>query len=107
MFDIVAAPIGVFCTMAIAAPYPSRRQPRWSNPLFLRLWLGNLGQAIVVAMALVSTAVGLLCLANSVQPVNATMIAANSEDRVVQVKSSTVRVIPSRSHRSRKSSDAG
>jgi hypothetical protein len=54
--------------MAIEALYPSRRQSRWSNPLFLRPLTHKLHHATLIASALTAIAVSLWCLSNSVQP---------------------------------------
>ncbi len=54
--------------MAIEALYPSRRQPRWTNPLFRRPVMCKLRRATLIVSALAATGISLWCLNDGVQP---------------------------------------
>jgi hypothetical protein len=60
--------------MAIEAPYPSRNQSRWDNPLFVRHLLRRASQTVIVAMVLAVSAVGAWAVTDydSAQPRDAT-----------------------------------
>jgi hypothetical protein len=50
------------CVMAIEAPYPSRNQSPWDNPLFIRRRLRQASRAAIIATVLALSTVGALAV---------------------------------------------